>query len=144
MASDIVRIDRTSDAEQICRLNRAFNGNDTASVDRIRHCLENPGAEICFVCQRENSLVGFICGICFDSLCYTAPVGQITELYVLPQVRREGIGTALMKAMIGCLREKGAKEVLLLTGSDNYAAQALYEACGFCAEDERCYLLEIE
>lgn len=132
------------DAEALCRLNREFNGNDTACAAQIRRSLQSPGAEHCFVCLRDERAVGFICGVCFSSLCYAAPVAQITELYVQPDARRSGCGEALVRAMTGHLRSLGAAEILLLTGDDNLAAQALYEKCGFVAENEKCFLLQTE
>lgn len=144
MASDIIRPAVPADAGEICRLNREFNGDDAASAEQIHASLSASGPELCLVCQRGGRLVGFICGICFDSLCYTDPVGQVTELFVQENARRNGIGQALLHAMIETLRRKGVKEILLLTGADNAAAQALYEKCGFIPEDERCYQKTID
>lgn len=142
MASDIiVRAALPEDAPDICRLNREFNGDDTADAEMIALQLQNPGAEHCLVCVHSGETVGFICGICFPSLCYRAPVGQLTELYVQPSARRCGAATALVQAMVSHLHALGASELMLLTGEDNSAAQALYERCGFIRQDERCYQL---
>lgn len=144
MASDVIRSAVPSDAEAICRLNREFNGEDTADADAIRARLANPGVEHCLVCERDGEIVGFVCGICFSSLCYRDPVAQMTELYVQPSARRSGVARALVTGMIRHLRSLGAAEITLLTGGDNHAARALYESCGFQHEDERCYQIFFE
>lgn len=139
MASDIIRAAVPSDADELCRLNRAFNGSDTATAGHIRAQLHDSGFEHCIVCEHDGTLIGFICGICFHSLCYRAPSAQITELFVQEDARRRGIASALLQAMIVHLRSIGASEIMLLTGGDNLPAQRLYERNGFAAEDERCY-----
>lgn len=144
MASDIVRSAVPDDAEALCRLNREFNGEDTADVAAIRAHLANPRIEHCLVCVRSGEIVGFVCGICFSSLCYRDPVAQLTELYVQPSARRNGVARALVMGMIQHLRSMGAAEILLLTGEDNHAARALYESCGLQHAEERCYQIFFE
>lgn len=140
MGSNVIRAARPpEDATQLCCLNRAFNGDDTASPEHIARMLQNPGIEHCLLCERDGQIVGFICGICFSSLCYRAPVAQITELYVDPAFRRSGVATALVQAMTDLFRSLGATEILLLTGEDNRDAQSVYERCGFEKQNERCY-----
>ena len=143
MASDIIRRAEPRDAAALCRLNREFNGDDTADAAHIRRTLSEPSPEICLVCERDGELVGFACGICFSSLCYRNPVAQITEMYVSPCARRTGVGKALMRAMIDVLTRMGAAEISLLTGRDNLPARRLYESCGFIHEDECFYQLHI-
>ena len=128
----------------LCRLNREFNGEETADAEQIRRSILSCNIEHCFVCKIDGNLVGFICGICYASLCYKNPVAQLTELYVLPAFRRRGVGTALIQAMVSHMRSLGAREFMLLTGCDNIAAQHLYERCGFHKEDECCYQMFCE
>lgn len=143
MASDIIRAATPADAEALCRLNREFNGDDTAPAEKIRSSLQSSSPERCLVYCKDGEVVGFVCSICFDSMCYNDPVGQITELFVQSEFRRTGAGEALLRGMVALLKAEGAREISLLTGSDNLAAQSLYEKCGFSAEDERFYQLEI-
>ena len=143
MAIDyIVRPARPSDAPQLRELNRLFNGDDVSDEALTQQRLSAPGPERCLVCERGDRLLGFACAVCFSSFCYVHPVGELTELFVLPEARRMGVGRALVRAMIERLRGEGATEIRLLTGWDNHAAQALYEQCGFRPVDERYYELE--
>lgn len=60
-----------------------------------------------------------------DLECY------LSELYVVPQRRRQGLGRALMEASIEHARQRGATYMDLATGDDDTAARALYESLGF-------------
>jgi GNAT superfamily N-acetyltransferase len=57
--------------------------------------------------------------------CYVA------ELYVVPQLRGQGRGRALMEAAIQLARDEGADHMDLGTGHDDVAARSLYESLGF-------------
>ena len=61
---------------------------------------------------------------------------------LLPQYRGQGIGTALMRAMLEQLREKGIKQASLAVQKDNYAV-SLYRKCGFetVGENEQEYIM---
>jgi GNAT superfamily N-acetyltransferase len=64
------------------------------------------------------------------------PVGYLEELYVVPRRRGEGIGRALMSAVIDLARERGAAGLEVVTGETDTAARALYESVGFANEIE--------
>ncbi len=55
----------------------------------------------------------------------------LAELYVVPDRRRQGIGLALMDAVLDHARTAGADLIELGTSEDDHAARALYERCGF-------------
>jgi ribosomal protein S18 acetylase RimI-like enzyme len=57
--------------------------------------------------------------------CYLA------ELYVIPALRRQGRGLALMEAAMAAARAAGADRMDLGTGEDDTRARALYERLGF-------------
>ena len=57
--------------------------------------------------------------------CYLA------ELYVVPSLRGQGIGRALMETAIELARQEGADWMDLGTSEDDVAARALYESLGF-------------
>ena len=57
--------------------------------------------------------------------CYLA------ELYVVPDLRGQGRGRALMEAAIDLARARGADSMDLGTEEDDVAARALYESLGF-------------
>jgi ribosomal protein S18 acetylase RimI-like enzyme len=55
----------------------------------------------------------------------------LEELYVVPRLRGEGIGTAIMERAMELARERGAVRMDLGTSTDDTAARALYEKLGF-------------
>jgi ribosomal-protein-alanine N-acetyltransferase len=57
--------------------------------------------------------------------------GDIQTIAVAPTARRAGLGRALMNALIGEARKRGAREVFLEVRADNPYAQHLYETLGF-------------
>ena len=138
-----IRAARPEDAGGLLLLNRAFNGdgvNDAPSIER--ELVRADRTEIVLVAQTGAALVGFCCGQLMRSMCYPAPAGQITELYVAPESQRQGIGAALIRGMERAFEDAGALEWHLLTGEKNAGARALYERCGYLAHSEIYYRKE--
>jgi ribosomal protein S18 acetylase RimI-like enzyme len=61
--------------------------------------------------------------------CYLA------ELYVIPELRRQGRGLALMEAAMATARAAGADHMDLGTGEHDSGARALYERLEFVSRD---------
>ena len=57
--------------------------------------------------------------------------GDIQTIAVAETARRGGLGRALMNALIGEARTRGAKEVFLEVRADNPGPKRLYETLGF-------------
>jgi len=55
----------------------------------------------------------------------------LQELYVVPGLRGNGIGRALLERTIELARERGADGIDLNTGETDTAARGLYESMGF-------------
>jgi ribosomal protein S18 acetylase RimI-like enzyme len=62
-----------------------------------------------------------------------ATVATLFGMYVTPRARGRGVGAALVAAVVEEARRRGKSEVVLEVTSDNAAARALYERCGFVA-----------
>jgi ribosomal protein S18 acetylase RimI-like enzyme len=60
-----------------------------------------------------------------------APECYLAELYVVPQLRGQGLGRALMETAIEVARARGADHMDLGTSEDDVAARSLYESLGF-------------
>jgi ribosomal protein S18 acetylase RimI-like enzyme len=59
------------------------------------------------------------------------PEAHLQELYVVPALRGQGIGRALLGAAMDAARAAGATGIDLNTSTDDRAAIGLYESCGF-------------
>lgn len=64
-----------------------------------------------------------------------APVGYLEEFYVMPRRRGQGIGRALMTAVLDLAHARGAAGVEVVTGETDTAARGLYESFGFLNEE---------
>jgi GNAT superfamily N-acetyltransferase len=64
------------------------------------------------------------------------PLWILNDLYVRSDVRRGGVGRALLERARQHAVETGAKGLVLSTGVTNKAAQTLYESCGWRRDDE--------
>jgi GNAT superfamily N-acetyltransferase len=64
------------------------------------------------------------------------PLWILNDLYVRSDVRRGGVGRALLERARQHAVETGAKGLVLTTGVGNKPAQTLYESCGWLREDE--------
>ncbi|TQM64384.1 ribosomal protein S18 acetylase RimI-like enzyme [Humibacillus xanthopallidus] len=60
-----------------------------------------------------------------------ATVATLFGMYVTPRARGRGVGEALVAAVLEEARRRGKSEIVLEVASDNAAARALYERCGF-------------
>jgi GNAT superfamily N-acetyltransferase len=60
----------------------------------------------------------------------------LNDLYVRSDVRRGGVGRALLERARQHAADTGAKGLTLSTGVTNKAAQALYVSCGWQRDDE--------
>ena len=63
--------------------------------------------------------------------------GDIHNLAVHPACRRQGIGRALLQAVIDEARRSGSSRVTLEVRKSNEAAQKLYQSLGFIAQGVR-------
>lgn len=80
---------------------------------------------------------------------YDGPLAQLEELYVRPERRNQGIGTALLQAAIGLVKEAQGGEILINVDEVDTDARRFYERHGFAnfepGADYRmlCYLQEL-
>lgn len=81
---------------------------------------------------------------------FEGPLAQLEELYVAPELRGQGIGTAMMTRMVELLRERGCEEIHINVDEPDVDARRFYERHGFsnfeAGEDYRmlCYIRELD
>jgi ribosomal protein S18 acetylase RimI-like enzyme len=129
-----VRQATPADAAGIAQLLHDFNtefSDPTPGVQRLtarmRQLLQE-GHTVALLCNEIEGLAVLRLrpGIWSEALeCYVA------ELYVVPELRGQGRGRALMSAAMAHARAHGADHMDLGTGEQDVAARALYESLGF-------------
>lgn len=132
----VFRLAVPGDAPELLRLNEAFNGPGGQTPAGVEAALSHPGEERVFVAQAGDRLAGFCCCQLKRSFCYTEPACEVTEFFVDPPYRRQGVGRGLMAQVARLCGQQGVSEVALLTGDDNRAAQAFYSSMGFSLSGE--------
>jgi GNAT superfamily N-acetyltransferase len=135
MSRPAIRSGDLDDAERIAQLLHDFNTEyddptpgprDLAR--RIRQLLEAGEISVLLAGAEAQglALLRFRPSLWKEALdCY------LEELYVVPDLRGQGIGRALMEAAIELARIQGAYYMYVGTSEDDMAARALYESFGF-------------
>ena len=137
MNSDVsVRTAQVSDSFELHKLNDLFNGEGCNSIGNIEESLRVNTQESIFVAECEKKLVGFCCGHMLKSMCYPVSYAEITELFVMDEFRRQGIGKHLLCTMEAWLADSGARHFHILTSKSNTSAQTLYKLCGYVFTSE--------
>ncbi len=121
-----------ADVPQVAELERQLFGPSAWTEAMLAGELHAPGRWYLAAVVRpaddaadEGTVVGYA-GLWFDG-----DVTQVMTIGVAHAVQRQGIGTALLTALVERSRELGASAVLLEVAVDNAPAMALYERFGF-------------
>ena len=131
----MIRLATERDAESLHQLNEAFNGTGLTTPDHIRDSLVHNQQEVVAVAQDGDRLVGFVCVQLKRSFCYEAAMPEVTEVYVDPAWRRNGLATRMIAfAEAECQRRGPMQKFELLTGRDNFSAQVVYRKSGYVAD----------
>lgn len=130
------RMAQLSDAPELKKLNDLFNGDGCNEVEAIEESLKQNENEIVCVAVKGNTLVGFCCSQFLKSMCYPYNYAEITELYVMDEYRRQGVGRQLLQFTEDVLVKREVKHLHVLTGNKNTIAQALYRSYGYADTSE--------
>ncbi|MFZ6048419.1 GNAT family N-acetyltransferase [Pseudomonas sp. CR3202] len=108
-------------------------------LDEVRAFLERrleQGDSTLFIARDDaGTALGFTQLYPFLSSLALAPAWLLSDLYVVPTVRRRGVGEALMNAARAHAERSGACGIQLETAKTNLAGQALYERLGYKQDD---------
>lgn len=111
------------DGQVLFAMNRAFNGEGVASPQEAALALAHPGPERVLLAFVAGEPAGFLCGLLKSSACYSRPSAEVTELYVCPGCRRQGVARQLLETFLDACRQEGVEAVTVLTGEDNAPAR---------------------
>jgi ribosomal protein S18 acetylase RimI-like enzyme len=127
----MIRLATPDDAAALTRLLEAFNGPTLAEAQTRRRLLAIEGVETVFLAVVEGEAAGCASLRVVPFLSDDVPRAELAELYVDPPYRRRGIGGALVRYAEALAIERGATELILLTGLNNHDAQAFYRRLGY-------------
>ena len=131
-----IRLAKLSDAPELQKLNDLFNGEGTNSLEDISETLKTNTLETVCVADDRGRLAGFCCGQVCKSICCPILYAEITELFVMREYRRQGLGKQLLRYMETELINSGVRHFHILTSKDKFVAQALYHSFGFLDTSE--------
>lgn len=131
----ILRRATPQDAPALARLNTAFNQVDQPA-DQIAARLSDPYTpEVPILAEIDGQAVAFAAIRIVPCVFYPEPHAELTELYVEPAFRRQGIARRLLAYAEKLALQSGASAIIVLTGADNIPALGLYHASGYREED---------
>ncbi len=135
MSSPAPRAATQSDAETVARLLDAFNREyhaPTPGPDVLTTRLQNLLA--------RSDVIAFLAGDPAVALAlltmrpnvwYDGPVGIVDELYVAPEARGRGLGSALLAAVESLTRERGGRLIEIAVDGADTDAHRFYERRGY-------------
>lgn len=108
---------------------------EIAELDKL--CFSVPWSYDAFLSETQNTIARYIVakdgdhciGYCGFWIAYDS--GDITNVAVHPDYRKQGIGTQLIGAMINLAKSEGVTSMNLEVRKSNVAAQKLYSKYGF-------------
>jgi GNAT superfamily N-acetyltransferase len=91
-----------------------------------------------------GAAIGFVQLFPVPSTTALGPRWILNDLFVVPEARRSGTGSALLQAARDLAAEHDVPQLMLRTQIDNVAAQSRYQALGWQRDDAfHTYLLSV-
>ena len=97
--------------------------------------LQRGDAQLFIARDKQGMAQGFTQLYPLQSSLALAPAWLLSDLFVLPSARRQGVGEALMNAARAYAEASGACGLQLETAKTNLAGQALYERLGYVRDE---------
>ncbi len=129
----IIRAAGPGDERAIAGLVRQFAAEEgyptTVDEHYVRNFLASPVSGVLLAVDGGDA-VGVASYVMVPGLFHAADSGLVEMLFVTASRRAEGVGTRLLREVLGLLEEAGCAEISVSTGADNLTAQKLYRDLG--------------
>ncbi|CAO1666865.1 GNAT family N-acetyltransferase [Salinicola sp. NYA28a] len=99
---------------------------------------ERDDAHLLIALDENGAAIGFVQLFPVPSTTSLGTRWILNDLFVVPEARRNGIGSALLQAARALAVEHGVPQLMLRTQTDNVTAQSRYQALGW-QRDEAFY-----
>lgn len=139
-----LRIATLEDAATLNRLNAAFNDSSDGAEQIAQRLADPRRVDTPLLAEVDGQPVGFACLRVVPNLFYPTLYAELTELYIEPEFRRQGIGRALVTFAEALARAQGAEGLKILTGDDNEEGHGLYRALGYHDDEETVFVKRLE
>jgi len=83
-----------------------------------------------YVAEQDGRIVGYAVGAAAEGLKALGQQMELQAIYLLTRVKRQGIGGALLKTMVGDFLARGANSACVWLLRDNWSARRFYERFG--------------
>jgi ribosomal protein S18 acetylase RimI-like enzyme len=133
----ILRPPRPDERAALLALMEDFNRVERIAFSRERtgpalaRLLGDPNLGAVVVAERDGALAGYAVVTYGFDLEWAGRDAFLTEIYVVPEARRGGLGLALLGEAERVARASGAAAIHLGVLPENRPAQALYQRAGF-------------
>lgn len=84
-----------------------------------------------YLAEKEKRIVGFITFSKRTVVRYPKPIVEVEEFYVVPDLRRKGLGRKLMQKALGFAKKGKCQYVFLASSKDRVPAHKFYKALDF-------------
>ena len=108
-----------------------FQPDEETQRRGLVHILNNPDVGLIFVARKNEKVVGMVNLLFTFSTALGEKVALLEDLIVLPNQRRKGIGSKLLKQAIESAHLNNCHRITLLSDLVNESAQRFYRKHGF-------------
>lgn len=108
------------------------------SVSKQIKVINNYPLETIFIAEKDGEVVAFCRFYDYDKPVYEDKEidCEIREIYVKPDIKRQGVGSKLFTYTMDYFRLKGKKKLYLGVFKENHNARKFYEKMGGSVQDE--------
>lgn len=132
-----------ADIPALVELMSQFHAESAYALDRewaaasFAQLLRDEARGAVWIARRGTEPAGHAVLALRHSMEFGGLAGVIDDLFVRPQFRRQGVGSALLRALFGACRKLQVAAVHVEVGPSNVSALAFYQALGLRGHTDR-------
>jgi ribosomal protein S18 acetylase RimI-like enzyme len=126
-----VRLYKKEDTKELVFLYNKFNTSKLTTGEFLKLIKATKSRDYILCGLIEKRVVGYLIIKIDMDIEYAGMRSEVTDFYVQPKFRRQGLGRALLGKAKKLAKQKDCKTLTLLTDDDGSIAQKLYRDFGF-------------